>query len=70
MNIEQMMKLRTQALEQFAQVNADLEELHRRKKSLKNQAQLILEEVRRLTQQINLNQARPPDVARPQLQPA
>lgn len=70
MKVEQMMKLRNQALEQFAQVNADLEELHRRKKSLKNQAQLILEEVRRLTHQINQNQPRSPDVIQPQLQPA
>ena len=35
MKVEQMMKLRNQALEQFAQVNADLEEFHRRKKSFK-----------------------------------
>lgn len=57
MEIEQCARLRNQALEQFAQVVSDLQELKRRKKILKNQATVLLEEVRRLTHGINQAQS-------------
>jgi hypothetical protein len=53
MNQDQLIQLRNQALEQFAQVNADIQELVRRKKLLKSQAELKLDEIKQITTQIN-----------------
>ena len=53
MDISQLNQLRNQALEQFAQVHADIEALEQRRNALKARAGMVLDDLRQVTAQIN-----------------
>ena len=60
MHTSQLLAARSEILEQYAQVHAELDVLKARRASLKNHAATLLQQLREVTAQINqLNQPQP-----------
>jgi uncharacterized protein (DUF3084 family) len=53
MEIAHLLTIRSQVLEQYAQINADLDALATRSSELKTQASTVLGNLRQITAQIN-----------------
>lgn len=51
--MQQLTQMRQHSLEQYAQVNSEIDILQSRKQVLKKRASLLLEDLRQLTAQIN-----------------
>lgn len=56
MDLNSLMTMRSQILEQYAQVHADLDALKNRRHNLKKRADSLLDDLRQLTHQINNQQ--------------
>lgn len=67
--LQNLMQMRSQALEQFAHVSSELEMLKARRPALKQRAALLMEDIRQLTAQVNQLQQQPPKVAPDQQNP-
>jgi len=60
MDSAQMMNVRSKVLEQYAQIQSELDLIRARRHHLKKRASMLLDDLRQVTAQINQSQAQNP----------